>query len=1374
MTESAVAAPRRRWWRYLLILAGVAFVCLLAGLWYLTTDSFQAYVRRRIVAEVEHITGGRAEVGSIHTVPFHLQVDVRNMTVHGREGASEVPLAHIDRIVAQVKIISLLRTEFGFYEVAIEHPVIHVAFYPDGTNNIPTHPVPEFFSQNSIERLFSISINHLYVRRGDLLWDDRNIPLDFAVHDSGLQMDYSFLRSRYDCRLLLGRVETKFNDFRPFAWMSSAEFSVGSTFIDVESLKLNSGPSHIDASGRVSNFRDPQVAASYDAVLDVAEAASISHRSDLRGGVLELKGSGNWSLQEFSSSGYLALRNFTWQSNQAGLKNANATSDYAVTQGELTLSKLQAKMLGGSVAGDAQIENWLHSASLSTAEKRVRRNAIGSEVAVVAAVRPRSSKKAVTPEVPKVQIGVVHLRLRDVSDEEVAAALNTPAHSLKGFHPAGLTSGTLNSRWAGSPNDAEIAFALDLSPPPHPIPATLPLTGRAQGSYDMAADELNVSQFALNTPASRVQASGTLSSASTLKLSISTSNLEEWRPLVAAFHGPTDLPFSVHGNATFNGAVGGTFSSPTLAGSLAAEDFDFTLPATSRAPEKEIHWDTLSVGVQFSLRSLSLRAGNLRRGDTSADFDITAALQDGQFTPYSLFTGGVALRNVDVTSTVTLAGYDIPISGTADAVLQLSGTRTHPQAQGRIHAVDGAAYGESIARFDSGFHLSGDEVILDNIHLLHDAAVVTGSAAYNSATRAYTLDLAGQNFDLSTIRQIHLDRLSIQGHGDFTLQVSGTRAAPDIRSTIHLHGLTFDHELSGDFDLKAVTQSGALHVTGQSKFSRGTLAVDGNVQLRDDYPATFSANMDHVDLDALWRAYLRGELTGHSAVAGVVNMQGPLRYPRQWKLQGNLNDIDLDVEYAKLHNQGAVTFTYASQTLHLEQVHMAGQGSDIVGNGTIAFSGARDVNISADGQIDLKLLESFDSNLTASGTTIIKMNLGGTLSQLAPQGRVQIADGSFAYTGVPSGLTQTDGSLIFTRDHFHVETLTAQTGGGTLDFKGDATIYNRQLSFNLTASGKDVRLRYPPGVSSTANAQLHWVGTRSASNISGQILVTKLAVTPNFDFSSYLERSRQITSITPANSPLNNVKLDIQVQTSPELQMKTAVARLSGDAELRLRGSVAHPAVLGRADILEGEASFNGTKFRLERGDITFANPVTIEPILNLEASTHVRNYDLAITITGTPDQPGGLRVSYRSEPPLPQSDIIALLALGRTSEESEQLQEQSGQMAYTEQASSIILNQAINSTVSSRIQKLFGASRIKIDPQGLTTETNPTARGPQVTIEQQFANNVTLTYSTNVSQSSQQIIQGEYFFTRNLSVVGTRDQNGVVSFDLQIRRRKK
>jgi translocation and assembly module TamB len=421
--------------------------------------------------------------------------------------------------------------------------------------------------------------------------------------------------------------------------------------------------------------------------------------------------------------------------------------------------------------------------------------------------------------------------------------------------------------------------------------------------------------------------------------------------------------------------------------------------------------------------------------------------------------------------------------------------------------------------------------------------------------------------------------------------------------------------------------------------------------------------------------------------------------------------------------------------------------------------------------VDLKLLGILDPDLTASGQATVHSTVGGTVADPLPQGTVEIKNAAANYAGLPSGVSDMNGTLVFTRDRIHIEHLTAHTGGGTLDLKGEATNFNKQLSFNVTAVGKDVRLRYPPGVSSTATAEVHWSGTRSSSLVSGDILVTKLAVTPGFDFGSYLERSRQSAAITSANSPLYNIKLDVGVRTAPELQMKTAVARLSGDADLRLRGSAARPSVLGRADILEGDATFNGIKFRLERGDITFANPVAIEPQVNLQATTHVRNYDLDVTVTGTPDR---LNVNYRSEPPLPKSDIIALLALGRTSEESEQLQQQSGQGMFTDEATSLIINQAINSTVSTRMEKLFGVSRIKIDPQGQTTETNPTGRGPQITIEQEFANNLSISYSTNVSQSSQQIIQAEYYINRNVSVQGMRDQNGVVSFDVRVRQRKK
>jgi translocation and assembly module TamB len=238
--------------------------------------------------------------------------------------------------------------------------------------------------------------------------------------------------------------------------------------------------------------------------------------------------------------------------------------------------------------------------------------------------------------------------------------------------------------------------------------------------------------------------------------------------------------------------------------------------------------------------------------------------------------------------------------------------------------------------------------------------------------------------------------------------------------------------------------------------------------------------------------------------------------------------------------------------------------------------------------------------------------------------------------------------------------------------------------------------------------------------------------------------------------------------------MQTAIAKLSGNADLRLRGTADRPVLTGRAEVLEGDIEFNGTKYRVDRGEITFANPAKTEAILDIQASTRVRDYDITVTLNGDASKPNGLRASWRSEPPLPEADVIALLALGRTQEESQSAAQASGgSLGLGGGASNLLINQALNSAVNSRLQRLFGASRIKIDPQGLASTTN-IVHGPQVTIEQQVASNVTVTYSTNVSVASQQIIQVEYNVTRNVSVVALRDQNGIVSFDIKIRQRKR
>jgi translocation and assembly module TamB len=237
--------------------------------------------------------------------------------------------------------------------------------------------------------------------------------------------------------------------------------------------------------------------------------------------------------------------------------------------------------------------------------------------------------------------------------------------------------------------------------------------------------------------------------------------------------------------------------------------------------------------------------------------------------------------------------------------------------------------------------------------------------------------------------------------------------------------------------------------------------------------------------------------------------------------------------------------------------------------------------------------------------------------------------------------------------------------------------------------------------------------------------------------------------------------------STPELQVQTSLARLTGDVDLNIRGTATRPVLLGKVNVAEGQITLNGTNFQLERGDITFSNPVRIEPVLDVEATTRVRDYDLTLGFHGPLDR---LSTTYRSDPPLPTSDIIALLAFGRTREEA--VMATSANPSFTESASQAILGQALNAASSNRVQRLFGVSRIKISPEVAASQAlDPNAR---VTIEQQVSRQFTVTYVTDLTHSGQQIIQVEYNYSRQMSILATRDQYGVVSFDVRIKRRRR
>jgi translocation and assembly module TamB len=318
----------------------------------------------------------------------------------------------------------------------------------------------------------------------------------------------------------------------------------------------------------------------------------------------------------------------------------------------------------------------------------------------------------------------------------------------------------------------------------------------------------------------------------------------------------------------------------------------------------------------------------------------------------------------------------------------------------------------------------------------------------------------------------------------------------------------------------------------------------------------------------------------------------------------------------------------------------------------------------------------------------------------------------------------------------------------------------------VQAKAEGVRVRYPEGVSSTSSADLTWTGTLDRSLISGDVTVTRVGFNPRSDLGSILAKSTEpVQTPRRGNRVLDNLQFDVHIVTSAQARFETKLTRdVQADADLRLRGDLARPVLLGRVVINQGEVLFYGTQYSIDSGQILFVNAAKIEPIVNLDLETRARGVDVTLHVTGPADK---LNVSYRSDPPLPFSDIVALLATGRaptgvnTSFTGSQLQVSPG---WDQRGAGALLSQAIATPLAGRLQRFFGVSRLKIDPQvtGLTT-SNATAR---VTLEQQITRNITFTYITDLSRAQAQAIQVEWDFTRAWSGVALREENGLFGVD--------
>src|SRR6478672_1943419 len=148
--------PRLRRWALVAVLSVSALLLLLVvALAYLSSSSFNEYLRGRFVASLQQATGGDVQVGGFRWRLSRLDLEVRDISVHRPQVYGRAANIHVERLRAELKFSSLLRGRLSLARLRIDRPYFELVTNPGGGQETSVSAAPA--GGSSIQELFSVT-----------------------------------------------------------------------------------------------------------------------------------------------------------------------------------------------------------------------------------------------------------------------------------------------------------------------------------------------------------------------------------------------------------------------------------------------------------------------------------------------------------------------------------------------------------------------------------------------------------------------------------------------------------------------------------------------------------------------------------------------------------------------------------------------------------------------------------------------------------------------------------------------------------------------------------------------------------------------------------------------------------------------------------------------------------------------------------------------------------------------------------------------------------------------------------------------------------------------------------------------------------------
>jgi translocation and assembly module TamB len=746
-----------------------------------------------------------------------------------------------------------------------------------------------------------------------------------------------------------------------------------------------------------------------------------------------------------------------------------------------------------------------------------------------------------------------------------------------------------------------------------------------------------------------------------------------------------------------------------------------------------------------------------------------------------------------------LAGQStLPVQGNLTAQANLNGTIKNPSGNLSLDLTRAVVYEQPITEFTGHVSYAGDEINLSTLRLATPAGSIRANGdlkhpANNFNRGQLTLHLESDAIELDRLQTVQKLQPSLRG----TLKIGADLAATlnranaqmpvdiaKLDASVNAGSLGLNGESLGDVSIGAHAQGRTVALSLDSNVAKSSLNGRGSLQIASGYPINgrlYFSNIKYSNIEPFLSTVTSTSTrtTFDAALDGFISVQGPVLNTDQLHAQLSLSQLSVSSTNPAagqqapavdlLQNQGPIIVELDHQQIDLRSVHLTGRSTDISATGNVNLAKKQALSLKVNATTDLSLLQNLSRDIYSEGGIVVQADIHGTMAQPLANGRIELKNASVNMTESPNGISNANGVILLNGTSATIRNMTAESGGGKITLNGFAGLTGTTVRYGLRANANRVRTRYS-GVSIISTAALALNGTLDHSLLSGTVTIDRVALGASSDTGSLLSSTAAPPETPGAPSgPLSGMRLDIHVVTSPALNVQTSVTQnLSANADLTVRGSILNPGVLGRVVVTQGNLVFFGNQYTVNRGVVNFYNPIKIEPILDVDLQTTVKGVNVTLGVTGPVDN---MKLNYRSDPPLRFDEIIALLATGKVPTSDPTIaahQPATPDQSLTQMGESALVSQAVAAPLASRIQRVFGVNEIKIDPTFTSGSSLPQAR---VTLQQQISPTIVFTYTTDLTQTTSQILKVEWAFTPRFSAVATRDENGIVSLDFFLKK---